>query len=133
WGENSGLSWDEKFAKWLESLERAPSTEGYTTYKLTTPWGKTLPSPALECAETAMFLRITFAAWYELPFFMETLDTHGRRVYFGHNGVRTQTGRYAGTPEFAIAYADKSSMAPADYTASWPHDAKLPAPTLSRR
>jgi len=61
------------------------------TVDVTTPWGKTLPSPFLECAEMAMFLRITFAAWHELPLQFEAVSG-GQRVYFGHYGVRTTAG-----------------------------------------
>ncbi|MCA9675361.1 MAG: hypothetical protein KC464_10025 [Myxococcales bacterium] len=126
WGEDSGLTWDEKYGKWIESLRWIPTTSGYgETVEVTTPWGKTLPAPALECAETALFLRITFASWYELPFFLETQDSSGKRVYFGHNGVRTSSGRYASTPEFAIAYKDYSATPPADVAHGWPHDNTL--------
>ncbi len=122
WGENSGLSWDAKYGAWLASLAWAPALNGYSqTVTVTTPWGRSLPSPALECAEMSLFLRITFAAWYELPFFLETVESGGKRVYFGHNGVRTASGRYASSPEFAIAYKDHSASPPA----SWPSDATL--------
>ncbi|MEZ4402282.1 MAG: hypothetical protein R3B06_19815 [Kofleriaceae bacterium] len=128
WGERSGLTWDDKYAAWLASLAWTPSADGYSqTIRLTTPWGKTLDSPALECAELSLFLRITFAAWYELPLVLETVDGTGQRVYFGHNGVRTAAGRYARTPEFAIKYVDRSDLAPAQYQAAWPHDAALRA------
>src|SRR5262249_39734157 len=107
WPANSGLTWDQKYEAWLRSLPYTTSADGqYETVILTTPWGKQLPSPALECAETSIFLRITFAAWYELPFFMESMDSGGKRVFFGHNGVRTSAGRYANAPEFAIKYKD---------------------------
>jgi hypothetical protein len=126
WPANSNLSWDEKYGRWIDSLEWIPALNGYQqTARMTTPWGKTLPSPALECAETAIFLRITFAAWYELPLFFEAQDDQGRRVYFGHNGVRTQTGRYASSPEFAIVYKDYTSRPAAEWMASWPVDATL--------
>ncbi|MBK9031888.1 MAG: hypothetical protein IPL61_11270 [Myxococcales bacterium] len=126
WPASSGLTWDEKYARWLDSLAWTPSADGWAqTIRLTTPWGKTLDAPSLECAETSLFLRITFAAWYELPLFFETVDSHGQRVYFGHNGVRTASGRYAQTPEFAIRYADHSKLTPAQYQASWPSDAAL--------
>jgi len=126
WAADSGLTWDQKYEAWLRSLEWTTSADGsYQTVVLTTPWGKTLPSPALECAEMSLFLRITFAAWYELPWFMETVDSHGHRVYFGHNGVRTQSGRYASSPEFGVRYHDYTSMTPAEYQASWPRDATL--------
>ena len=126
WPENSGLTWDQKFSRWVESFEWIVSEAGYyDTFVLTTPWGKQLPSPALECAEMSMFLRITFSAWYELPFFLEAVDRHGKRIYFGHNGVRTQDGRYNNTPEFANKYDDFSDMAPAAYEANWPKDGTL--------
>ena len=103
WPANSGLNWDAKFSAWVASLSWIPSVDGnWKTVELTTPWGKTLPAPMLECAETSLFLRITFAAWYELPLVLETQDEHGQLVYFGHNGVRTAAGRYAQSPEFAV-------------------------------
>lgn len=112
WSADSGLTWDQKYQAWVDSMQRQASVAGYyDTFTLTTPWGKTLPSPKLECAEMAMFLRMTFAAWYELPFFMETMDSHGTRLYISHNGIRTQNGRYANTPRFGYAYKD--------YTSSW--------------
>ena len=78
WTANSGLDWDEKYAQWVDSLSWIAGADGYSqTVELTTPWGKTLPSPALECAEMALFLRITFAAWYELPLFFESQDSTG--------------------------------------------------------
>jgi hypothetical protein len=127
WGVDSGLTWDQKYGAWLTSMAWTPSLDGYSqTVVLTTPWGKTLPSPSLECAEMSIFLRITFAAWYELPFFMESVDETGKRVYFGHNGVRTSAGRYASSPEFAIAYKDHTAANPS----TWPKDTGLRAKKL---
>ncbi|MBE7451410.1 MAG: hypothetical protein HS111_21685 [Kofleriaceae bacterium] len=126
WGADSGLTWDQKYAAWIDSLAFIPSADGYSqTVELTTPWGKRLPSPSLECAEMSMFPRITFAAWHELPWFMESATSTGTRVYFGHNGVRTASGRYAQSPEFGVAYADHSRLTPAQWMASWPVDANL--------
>jgi hypothetical protein len=123
WGENSGLTWDQKYAAWIDSLEWIPAVDNYsTTVRVTTPWGKTLPSPYLECAEMALFLRITFAAWYELPIQLEAISS-GQRVYFGHYGVRTAAGRFSGTPEFAIQYKDYTSST--SWKTSWPKDTTL--------
>ncbi len=123
WPAESGLTWEEKYVAWIDSLAYVPAADGYaTTIELSTPWGKALPSPSLECAELALFLRITFAAWFELPLFFEAQDGQGRRVYFGHNGVRTAAGRYASTPEFAIRYGDHTK---AGAGAPWPNDAVL--------
>ena len=121
WEADSGLTWDEKYVAWIESLPYIPSVDNYsTTVELTTPWGKTLPSPYLECAEMAIFLRITFAAWYQLPLQFEAVSS-GVRVYFGHYGVRTQAGRFAASPEFAIQYRDYTGSS---YT-TWPSDSVL--------
>ncbi len=123
WTANSGLTWDQKYAAWIDSLEWIPAVDGYsTTVRLTTPWGKTLPSPYLECAEMALFLRITFAAWYELPLQFEAIS-NGQRVFFGHYGVRTAAGRFSGTPEFGIVYKDYSSST--TWKTTWPKDQTL--------
>ena len=122
WPANSGLTWDEKYVKWIDAMAFIPSVDGWSmTIELTTPWGKTLPSPMLECAEMSLFLRVTFAAWYELPLFFESIDSGGSRVFFGHNGVRTASGRYAQSPEFAIRYRDYT----ADGASPWPSDSAL--------
>jgi hypothetical protein len=123
WPADSGLTWDEKYSKWIEGMKWIPGIDGYSkTFELTTPWGKTLPSPSLECAEMAMFLRITFAAWYELPLQLEAVSS-GTRVYFGHFGVRTASGRFANSPEFAIAYRDHSAST--TWRTQWPKDNTL--------
>jgi hypothetical protein len=129
WPASSGLDWDQKYVKWIDSLEYIPAVNGFSmTVKVTTPWGKALPSPSLECAEMSLFLRILFAAWYELPLFFETVDSQGRRVFFGHNGVRTSAGRYANTPEFAVKYKDYTST----YTGgAWPKDSVLRAKRIA--
>ena len=127
WDQNSGLNWDEKYAKWIESMPRQHSVDYFDTFTLTTPWGKKVPAPKLECSEMAMFLRITFAAWYELPFYLTATDSQGTRVYFGHFGARTATSRYANTPLYARAYTDYSSMTAAQVMQNWPKDAKLRA------
>ena len=51
-----------------------------------------------------------FAAWYELPFFMEAYSS-GKTVYFGHNGIRTKDGRWNNMPNFGTSYRD--------YTGDW--------------
>ncbi len=123
WPANSGLTWDQKYGAWIASLEWTPSVDGYsTTVKITTPWGKTLPSPELECAETALWLRVTFAAWYGLPLQFEALDDHGKRMYFGHFGVWSATGPSPGMPEFAVRYKDYTNS---NWQAAWPHDTAL--------
>lgn len=127
WGEDSGLTWDEKYSRWVESLEKVEAQSWGKTFKLTTPWGKTVDAPALECAEVAIFLRIAFASWYKLPFFLEARDSSGNRLYFGHMGIRTANGRYGRMPRFRDSYSDYTDKAQA-YMAGeieWPVDTKL--------
>ncbi|MCP4447631.1 MAG: hypothetical protein GY811_20180 [Myxococcales bacterium] len=122
WGANSGLSWEQKFSEWVDSLEK---TDG--TFVLTTPYNRSFDAPDLECAETAMFLRIAFASWYELPFFMEA-GTGGERIFFGHMGIITNSGeRWGQMPSFKTRYPDFSDQAAqviAD-PSSWPQDSSL--------
>jgi hypothetical protein len=55
-----------------------------------------------------MFLRIAFASWHRLPFFMEA-RAKGKRVFFGHMGIVDSAGRaWRNTPRFAQRFADYS-------------------------
>lgn len=127
WGEDSGLTWDEKYQRWVDSMQPTDAESGYSrdTFMLATPWGKEIPAPALECAEVAIFLRVTFAAWYKLPFFLEAADADGR-LYFGHFGMRRGGGKYRNMPNFRDRYADYSDRA-ADVVdgGDWPSDSSL--------
>ncbi len=124
WGENSGLNWEQKYQKWVESLPRIEAYDGYDTFLITNPQGKSLPAPALECSEVAIFLRITFASWYNLPFFMEARDSAGR-VYLGHFGWRNAAGRYKNSPKYKSWYRDYTG---GNYTEeNWPRDTTLAA------
>ena len=128
WGENSGLTWDEKYSRWVESLEKIPAVTGFSsreTFMMTTPWGKQVPSPVLECAEVAIFMRITFASWYNLPFFLEATDKDGR-VYFGHFGMRRDNGKFGRMPNFKTRYPDFSDKAASVIAGGeWPSDEEL--------
>ncbi len=125
WPADSGMTWDEKFAAWVGSLERVASTGYGDTFELTTPFGKRLPAPKLDCADVAIMLRASFAAWYDLPFVMTAYDG-GRRVYFGHFGILTEGGQiWNGMPRFARSYEDHSGLSPEQYGAAWPRDEVL--------
>ncbi len=130
WEEDSGLSWEEKFQVWVESMPAIDRPGHGETFLLTTPFGVEVPAPALECAELAMFLRIAFASWYGLPYFTEALDGHRQRLYFGHFGIRTAEGRYGRMANFRTQYNDYSDQAAAILAgeADWPSD-----PELARR
>jgi hypothetical protein len=129
WGENSGLNWDEKYALWIESMPRIPATNYGDTFQLTTPWGRTFPMASLECSEVAIFLRIAFASWYELPFYMTATDSKGVRIYFGHFGARTVNSRYGTMPRYAVQYKDYTkTWQPGQ---AWPQDSGLRRKALS--
>jgi hypothetical protein len=126
WPANSGLSWEEKYTLWVEGLVRtATHSGGSETFLITNPQGKTLPIPYLECSELALALRSIFASWYGLPFWVEARDGNGQRIFLGHFGFRTETGRYRNTPEFKKKYNDYSHLSAADALASWPKDTAL--------
>jgi hypothetical protein len=130
WDANSGLNWDEKYSLWVSQMPRIDGHDTYyETFEFMTPWGKNLPAPKLECAEVAMFLRITFASWYNLPFFIEGVDSKGKRIFFGHFGARDISARYQTTPLYKDWYTDyTANMAGktnAQIVADWPSDAKL--------
>jgi hypothetical protein len=127
WSADSGLTWDQKYSLWVDAMPRqAGNNTYYETFTLLTPWTKTLPAPKLECAEMAIFLRVTFASWYELPFFMTAVDGGGSRVYFGHFGARTKTQKYKNTPNYGYSYKDYSDWTQEKIDAQgWPRDEKL--------
>jgi len=126
WPADSGLNWNQKYQAWVESMAKIPSADGYgDTFMLKTPWGREVPAPVLECAEVAMFLRATFASWYNLPFYMSAYSG-GQMVYLGHFGWRTAAGKYSGSPDFKTRYKDYSNMSQSDIdTQGWPSDAAL--------
>jgi len=127
WPADSGLTWDEKYAAWIESMPRIEGHSGwYDTFELTTPWGKTVPAPSLECAETSIFLRVAFASWYGLPFYMEAVNGRDGRLYFGHFGALTSSGqRYNNTPNYKTRYEDFSHLNAEEALRDWPSDSRL--------
>lgn len=127
WEANSGLSWEEKFARWIETMELMPSASGWgQTITITTPFGgKKLPGPTLECAEVALMMRATFASWYKLPFFIRGWDSASKKtLYAGHMGFVDASGNNVGNfPAFKTKYADyEKSWKVGD---AWPSDAVL--------
>lgn len=125
WGEDSGLSWEEKFNRWVASLETTESERGGTTFQVTNPWGATLPAPVLECAEVAYFLRASFAAWYNLPFFVQARDSQGA-IYLGHFGFIRQDGsRYGNSPRYSRLSDFSDGHPHGRLPATWPSDSRL--------
>lgn len=107
WAANSGLTWDEKYAAWIDAMDPIVSDDGTTTVEIITPDGRRVPSPRLECAEMAMFLRVVFAQWFDLPFFMTAHHPTYGALHFGHFGVVRDNGqRVPGYPNYATQYPD---------------------------
>lgn len=126
WRENSGLTWEEKYQAWIGSFEKTDGISWGKTIRIPAPYGKTLDGPVLECADVAIFLRMTFAAWYHLPFYL-TGWKNGQSIYFGHFGVVDRNGNAVpGFPRFRSQYRD--------YESSWRSGQPWPTdPTLRRR
>jgi hypothetical protein len=123
WSKESGLDWNQKYSLWIRKMDKISAYTYGDTFQLITPFNKTLPAPSIECAETSLFLRATFASWYQLPFFVEAKDRNRKRVFLGHFGFLTELGKYSSTPNFKTAYRDYSDQYTLD--AEWPKDTKL--------
>lgn len=84
WSANSGLNWQQKYSAWIQSMRKIAryGGEGGFTFEMTTPYGKTLPAPTADCADTSMILRMTFASWYGLPMLFRAGN-----YAIGHMGV----------------------------------------------
>ena len=131
WDANSGLSWEEKYSAWVQSmLETSVHSGNRKTFIVTTPYGKELPIPYLECAELAYTLRAFFASWFGLPFYVQAKDASGADIYLGHFGfIYADGSRYKNTQNFRTRYTDHSSMG-SSALSNWPHDNKLRTRTL---
>jgi len=126
WAGDSGLNWEQKYNVWIQQMEQTAVHDGYgKTFRITNPQGKTIDVPYLECAELALMMRAVFASWYNLPFFLEAKDSEGTRVFLGHFGFRTASGRYKNTPNFKTKYNDYSHLSSADALGTWPQDDRL--------
>jgi hypothetical protein len=124
WSANSGLTWDQKFSAWVGSFQEIPSIDTwFQTITISTPFGKSVPGPKIDCADLALLLRISFAAWYHLPIYLVGYDG-STPVYFGHFGIRTAAGPWKNAPLFN-QYADYSTETAAQYGATWPSDKPL--------
>lgn len=127
WDEGSGLDWEAKFDAWVGQMTPVERSSGYgQTFRIKTPFGdRELDSPTLECAEVAILLRLTFASWYNLPFFLQGWDSAGRQSLFaGHFGFINKDGAIVGRfPAFRSNYRDYTdSWNPGD---AWPTDTRL--------
>ena len=125
WEADSGLDWNEKYAAWVRGLKKIDADGFGTTFELSTPFeGVALRSPTLECAEATVFLRVAFASWYGLPFYM-TAWAEGSNLHIGHFGVWRDNAPDGRFPSFKTRYEDHSDQAGSVTPETWPSDAKL--------
>lgn len=131
WPAGNDLTWDQKYAAWIDAMEQTVGDDGTMTVELLTPLGQRVPSPRLECAEMGMFLRATFASWYNLPFFMTAVHPQYGEIHFGHFGVVDASGRTVpGFPNYRTRYPDETGRGMAALDA-WPSDHGLAARKLT--
>lgn len=87
----TGNSYEKDYQEWIASLSKVKSFRYGETLHITTPPGSSytreLDAPTLECADTALFLRVAFAAENHLPFFVKSGD-----LYAGHFGLVKKDG-----------------------------------------
>jgi hypothetical protein len=123
----SGKTYEEKFSEWVSSFKKIPGASWGETIEIPTPYGKRLPGPALECAEVAMTLRVAFASYNHLPFFISGWDDRaGKMLYAGHFGFVYADGSNAkGFPQFRVQYKD--------YEKSWKEGSAWPSDPALRK
>jgi hypothetical protein len=118
----SGHTWEEEFSVWVGSFKKIPGD----TIEIPSPYGaRKLPGPALECAEVAMTLRITFASWHHLPFLLGAWDSKANKAMFAsHLGFVYADGTAVkGFPLFRAQYKDFEKTWHEGQ--AWPSDAQL--------
>ncbi|MBL8610132.1 MAG: hypothetical protein JNL38_22545 [Myxococcales bacterium] len=126
WPADSGLSWEQKYGRWLSSFEIVGSAgdPDHQTLRAKTPYGdRTFDGPVLECADVAIWLRVAFASWYGLPYYA-TGTRSGKPIYMGHFGVVDEDGDpVSGFPAYETAYPSyEGKWSPGQ---AWPSDAAL--------
>ncbi len=124
WEADSGLSWDQKYAAWIEGLEIIERADYGKTFAILTPYGeKQLPAPWLDCAEVMWTLRIAFSSWYHLPFYVKGWY-EGKAMFAGHMGFVTADGKgFPGFENYRDAYPDyEDSWSEGD---AWPSNTSL--------
>ena len=128
WGANSGLTWEEKYTAWYKSFGIIAAEKGgwggdSKTWEFPSPQGVKIKAGVFECADTAMVMRVLFASWYKLPFYLSGWS-NGQALYAGHFGFVTKDGRpAAGFPTFRTLYKDFTSTWQAGQ--AWPKDSVL--------
>lgn len=126
WDAGSGLNWEQKYSAWVQSMEETAIGSGSRkTFIITSPYGRSQAVPYLECAELAMAVRVLFASWYGLPFYMQARDGGSTTIYAGHFGFRTDAGRYKNSNRYKTFYNDYSNLSQSEIDSSWPVDNKL--------
>jgi hypothetical protein len=118
----TGLTYEKDYSAWVASL---PLVDGFRygkTLEINTPKGapytRKLSAPTLECADTALFLRVTYASLFHLPFYVRSGN-----IYAGHFGIINRDGtRHELGSNFGSFSDSEATWKPGS---PWPSDAKL--------
>jgi hypothetical protein len=125
-----GGTYEEGYRAWVSSFQKTSTTLDswgtYDTVLVTTPYGKSLNIPTLECGETAHTLRILYASYHHLPYFEGTWSAaQHASVYAGHFGFVDKNGNpFPGFPQLNDgSYEDDEPSF--QQGGAWPSDARL--------
>ena len=75
-------------------------------------------------------MRVTFASWYGLPFYISAWS-NGSHLHFGHFGIWRSDNAESNFPRFRDRYEDFSWMSEDEFTQTWPEDSSLARRKLS--
>jgi hypothetical protein len=121
----STKTYEDDFVEWVAGLRRTKATRYGETLEITTPvaagYSRTMGAPTLECADTALFLRVAYSSLNHLPFYVKSGD-----VYAGHFGFVHKDGTpHAAGANYRTSFKDFEGQ----WTdgQAWPSDKTLRA------
>ena len=121
WEANSGLDWNDKYALWIESMEKMDGYANGGDLLVHNAVWTSIAGSYLECAETAISCErrlrpgiICRSTWRHGPL---------KGLFFsGISGFDTPTAAIGTCRDFRDRYADYSDWTPEEYGAEWPTD-----------
>jgi hypothetical protein len=118
----TGNTFEKDYSAWVGTFQKTKGFNYGETIKITTPPGapyqRELDAPTLECADTAIFARVTYASLMGLPFFLKS-----EGLFAGHFGMVNAAGQQHGT--FGTAYRTYANNAAWREGQAWPSDRNL--------
>jgi hypothetical protein len=118
----TGQDFEKDYSDWIASLQKTKSFRYGETITIKTPAGapyeRELDAPTLECADTALFLRVAYASIMSLPFYVKSGD-----LFAGHFGMIKSSGQPHGT--YGTTYRKYANNADWRDGQPWPSDRVL--------